>query len=117
MDGRARMHRGGMGDASVRGGLLSPARMQPAFTGIGIFPPPAPRAAIFPGLDGARAGLAADARIAAVVKRVVRNAIRAQIGPYVGCAPFRERVELEQVVRGVVVFDGDIRAGVGLCAP
>ena len=55
--------------------------MQAAFLVLGAFPPPAAGAHVLAGLDGARAGRAADGGVAAVVQRVVGHAVRAQVVP------------------------------------
>src|SRR5690606_38991487 len=67
------------------------ARLQAALARIRAFPPPATRARIGPWLDGAGARCAADAGIALVVQRVVREVTRLDVGPHVLLRPFQHR--------------------------
>src|SRR5258708_37308980 len=68
------------------------------------------------GLDRARAGLAADRGIAAIVQRVVGNLVGAQVRPDILGGPVGERAELPLAMRRVLLgFDGG-GAAVGLHA-
>ena len=84
--------------------------MQAALLVLGALPPPAPGADVLARLDGARAGRAADRRIAAVMQRVVGHIVRTQVTPDLVVAPVSERIVLRQRVRLVVFLGGELRA-------
>ena len=71
----------------------------------GDLPPPAAGADVLARLDGARAGRAADGGISAVVQRVVRHVVGAEVRPDVVGAPVGERIELRDAVHGVEFLD------------
>src|SRR2546426_5376853 len=74
-------------------------------------PPPAPGAVGLAGTNCARAGCAADRRVALVVERVVRHVVLAHVVPDLVLRPLGEWVQLHD--RAVVVIDldlADIRA-------
>src|SRR5487761_1494589 len=75
--------------------------MQAAFLVLGGFPPPAAGAHVLAGPDGARAGCAANARIAAVVERVVGHGVLADVAPDCVIGPIGQRIELVQSVLSV----------------
>src|SRR5205823_9825483 len=56
---------------------------------------PPPRALGFAGRSGPGAGPAADARVALVEQRVVRDAVFADVAPHVGPAPPRQGKHLD----------------------
>src|SRR5205814_481537 len=94
-------------DRAVDAALLGRARL----------PPPAARPARGARLDRARAGCAADRRVAAVVQRVVRHVALADVVPDLVLGPLGERVQLHD--RAVVVVDldlADVRAARPLVA-
>src|SRR5213076_2232896 len=64
-------------------------------------PPPAAGAVVLAGLDGTRAGGAADRRVALRVEPVYRRFVLAEVGSDLALRPLRERVELDD--RAVVV--------------
>src|SRR5690242_3037076 len=74
--------------------------VQSALFGGRIFPPPSSRANMFAGRHGARAGRAADARIALVVQPVVGHGVGVEVGPDLLLAPVGERIEFFQPVGG-----------------
>ena len=77
--------------------------MKATLFGVGVFPPPAAGADVFAGGDGAGAGGAADARVKAVVQRVVRDLVELEVGPHLLFAPVRERVEF---CKAVAIVEG-----------
>src|SRR6185437_5422471 len=85
--------------------LSSRAPMQTALASFRLFPPPAPRALIFPGLDRARARRAADARETAVMQFIVRHLVRGDVVPDLFARPVRQRIELDDTVMLLVDFD------------
>src|SRR2546428_6333368 len=85
--------------------------MQPTFPALRVLPPPAAGAFILARFDGPRAWRAADARVAAIVQRVVRDAMRFNVGPDVVARPIRQRIELGDAVQSVEFFDGDCAPG------
>src|SRR5947209_7975086 len=94
-------------DRAVNSALLRRVRL----------PPPASRAARLARCDRARAGRAADRRVAAVVERVIRDVALAHVVPHLVLGPLRERVQLDD--RSVVVVDldlADVRAARPLVA-
>src|SRR5258708_332741 len=82
-----------------RGG---PARVKAAFLVLGRLAPPAAGADVLARSDGARAGSAADRRIAAGVQRVDRQGVLARVLPHLGLGPGPERIELEDAAVGGV---------------
>src|SRR5262249_14854802 len=62
--------------------LLDVAGVETAFLQGLLFPPPAAFALVLAGVDGARAGFAADRVEAAIVERVVRHLVLADVGPH-----------------------------------
>src|SRR5687768_10412766 len=98
---------------------LDPDRdlVQPAFLARAVaLPPPAARARILAGTHRARARLAADRAIAAVVQRVVRDLVGAKVLPHVGLAPFGERADFPQAPPRIVLGLGEGGAPGGLVA-
>src|SRR5689334_9966435 len=84
----------------------------------GFLPPPAALALVLAGMDGTRAGLAADGDEAAVVERVVGHVVLADVGPDLLRGPVGQRVELEQgpvgrAEGGIELDDGDGGARAG----
>src|SRR2546422_3673306 len=69
-------------------------------------PPPAAGAVSLAGTNCARAGCAADRRVALVVERVVRHVVLAHVVPDLVLRPFGKRVQLHD--RAVVVVDLDL---------
>src|SRR3954453_4583033 len=105
------LHAASISDASGRGVLAAIHRnrrdrrdVQSAFLRVARLPPPAARAAVLAGTHGARARLAANARITARMQRIHRHVERLEVIPYFGFGPVRERIELRDVARGVVLF-------------
>src|ERR1019366_10157928 len=88
------------GDAAERGRDPA-ARMQTAFARIRSFPPPAAGALILAGLHRSGARCAADARKAAVVQAVVRQALLANIVPDFGLGPIEQGTDLVQAIFAV----------------
>src|SRR5580704_2234333 len=88
--------------------------MQSAFARFRLFPPPATRAPALPGLDGARAGRAADARVLPVVQRIVRQGARADEFPHLALAPLKERAHLVEAVLSIPFLARQARALRGL---
>src|SRR5450631_1407147 len=84
--------------------------MDAAFLVLWLLPPPTPGANILAGFNGARARRTADAGIAAIVQRIVGNAVPAQILPDVGVDPVGERIELPQPVRLIEFLHRHIRS-------
>src|SRR5688572_14854685 len=98
---------------------LDPDRdlVQPALLARAVaLPPPAARARILAGAHRARAGLAADRSIAAVVQCVVGDLVGTKVLPHVGFAPFGERADFPQAPRRVVLGLGEDGARRGLLA-
>src|SRR5579871_1582808 len=90
--------------------------MQSALTRVGLLPPPATGTVILTGLDGARAGCAANTRIAAIMQHVVRQLLGEDVGPDLGLGPVEQRAHLGNPMR--IARDGrPIRARLGLFAP
>lgn len=81
-------------------GIPAPVQ-RPAFLAVPALPPPAPGPDILARADGPRTGIAPDRRIAAIVQRVVGHATAADVAPDIRLRPVRQRVELDQPVRGV----------------
>src|SRR5258708_10217294 len=78
--------------------------VQAAFLRVPRFPPPASCPAVFAWTDSARTRLTANTRITARMQRVDGNIEGFQIRPYIGFGPVRERIELGDVARRVVLF-------------
>src|SRR5258705_1250537 len=78
--------------------------VQAAFLRVARLPPPAPCPAVFARTDRTRAGLAADARITARMQRIDRHVERLEVRPHIGFGPVRERIELRDVARAVMLF-------------
>src|SRR5207244_2877852 len=92
--------------------------VQPALlAGALLFPPPAAGALVLAGLHRARARIATDRRIAAIVQRVVGNIVLVQVVPHVFRAPVGERAELPQAVDGIERRFFQAGARVRLLAP
>ena len=79
--------------------------MQSTLFGLGIFPPPSPRATVFPGLDRPGARCAADARIALIVQPIVREVVLPHIVPNLTLGPIGQRIDLDDIA--VIVIDLD----------
>src|SRR4051794_10259019 len=77
-----------------------------ALLGRPTLPPPAPGARLLPRRDRARAGRAADRRVATLVERVRGNVVLAHVLPDLVLGPLRQRVELDDGV--VIVVDLDL---------
>src|SRR5438552_13506106 len=76
-----------------------------------FFPPPAARPGIRAGLHGAGARGAADALVALVVERVVRDAVVADVVPHLFVGPVGQRVDFDDAAVVVVQLDlADVRA-------
>src|ERR1044071_4900106 len=69
--------------------------MQTALAGFRLFPPPAARALIFPGLDRAGARRAADARESLIMQLVVRHFMSGDVVPDLLARPVRQRIDLD----------------------
>src|SRR6478736_7384923 len=80
------------------------ARLQAAFLGIRILPPPAAGAAVGARLHGTRAGCTADAGVALVMQRVVRQLARADVIPDVVVGPVEDGADLGDAAIGRVHF-------------
>ena len=78
--------------------------MKTTLSMIWVFPPPSSSADVLPGLDGPGAWLTTDARESLLVQLVVRNSVFLDIGLHLFLGPQDKRVELDDVVRGVI-FD------------
>src|SRR5579863_6153620 len=91
--------------------------MQTAFARFGVFPPPAPGAMTLPRCGGTRARRAANAGIAAIVQRVVRQLLGANIGPDIALGPIEQWTDLLQAV--LLVARNRLRPGarIGLFTP
>src|SRR5262245_40337266 len=88
-----------------------PRRRPGVQTALLLFPPaPAARARILSGSHGTRAWPAADARVAAVVQRVVRDVLGADVRPHMVVGPGHQRIDLQQVERFVALDDAGGRA-------
>src|SRR5450631_349537 len=86
--------------------------MQPALFVVGILPPPAAGARVLARLDGARAGGAADRRVATVVHRVDRDAVLLGVGAHLVHGPADEWAHLHDVAVGAIDLDlGRVGAG------
>src|SRR4051812_31862229 len=91
--------------------------MQPAFlAGVVLLPPPAAGARMLAGLHGARARLATQRRIAAIVQRVVRHVLLADVLPDLVERPVHERAEFPDAVGRVERALGHVAARAGLLA-
>jgi len=84
---------------------------------LGRFPPPAAGAKILARFDRASAGSAADGRVTAVMERIVRHVMGANVGPDVLGAPIGERVEFGEAVRGVELLERQVASRDRLLAP
>src|SRR5579864_6708421 len=84
--------------------------MQTAFAMFCRLPPPAARARIFARRDGARAWRAADAGIAAIMERVVRYRMLADVTPDVLVGPVGQRIEFLQAVLRVPFLNCQVAA-------
>src|ERR1035441_2598819 len=78
-----------------------------------LLPPPAPRALAFAGLYGARTGRATDARVAARVQRMHRNAVHREILSHARRAPIGQGTDFPPAV-GTAVYFGNATAGFAL---
>src|SRR5438309_11124616 len=100
---------GGGGAKRRRGRLYRAAlrrRVQAAFLDLLSLPPPAPGALVLAGLRRARAGRAADRRVAPVVERVARHLVLVDVLPDLRARPGGERRDLgDAAVRGVLRDD------------
>src|ERR1700710_135432 len=90
--------------------------VQSALLRVPRFPPPASCPAIFTRTDGARARLTANARITARMQRVDGDVEGFQISPDIRFGPVRERIELRDTARRVVLFFMQLYARYGLLA-
>src|SRR5207344_2655469 len=79
--------------------------VEPAFLERGGLPPPASAPGILARSNGTRARRAADARIAAIVERVVRHVVRAHVAPDLVRRPIGERIEFRQSMERVELFE------------
>src|SRR5437660_4888253 len=77
-------------------------QVQAALLGVRLLPPPAARALVLAGLDGPRAGRAADGCVAALVQRVVVEPVLADVRPDLVPAPPHERGDLRDAAVGGV---------------
>src|SRR5690606_29300143 len=68
-----------------------------------VFPPPARGPLVLTGPERARARLAADRHVTAIVQLVVRHAVGADVLPDLRGGPPRERVQLHERRRGTLV--------------
>src|SRR5439155_6292991 len=93
--------------ASFPGALV----VQPALLVLRVLPPPAAGADVLAGLDRARAGRAADTRVALVVEAVVGHVMLLDVVPDVVVRPLDERVELQDAVPLVPLHRLRVRAG------
>src|SRR5471032_916384 len=91
--------------------------VQTAFLRIPRFPPPASCPAVFARTDGARARLTANAWITARVQRIDGDVEGLQISPDIGFGPVRERIELSDTTRCVLLFFMQLYSRYGLLAP
>src|SRR5258706_12474623 len=91
--------------------------MQPALLVLGLLPPPAPRANVLARLDSARAGRAADARVAEGVQCVRRHVVAPDVAPDLVLAPVGHRIELGEAVLGAELFHVQIGPRPGRRAP
>src|SRR5450755_4517252 len=91
--------------------------MQTAFARLGLLPPPAAGAMTFTRRGGTRAGCAANARVAAIMQRVVGQLLGADIGPDITVGPVEQWTDLLQAV--LLVARDRLRRGtqIGLLAP
>src|SRR5207302_9627774 len=71
-----------------------------------LLPPPTAGARVLVGCNGARAGLAADAGVAAIVERVVWHVVLADVAPHVVVGPVGERVQLDDAAMDLVDLEG-----------
>src|SRR5471030_72274 len=90
--------------------------VQAAFLRVPRFPPPAPCPAVFSRTDRTRARLSANAWITARVQRVDGDIEGLQISPDIGFSPVRERIELRDTTRRVVLFFMQLHARYRLLA-
>src|SRR5579871_1627244 len=77
---------------------------------------PASGALAFVVANDSGAGPAADARIALIVQRVVRDFVDGDIGPDIALGPVGERIDFDQVELGVPLHDGGPGSVRGLVA-
>src|SRR5436190_3245676 len=96
---------------------LQRAPMQSAFLMVGTLPPPATRADVLPWKDGTRARRTTDARVAAIVQRIVGNGMSANVGPDFVLAPVSKRIELGDATHCVELLDFQLGARYCLRAP
>src|SRR5690606_13175169 len=80
-----------------------------------VLPPPAALAFVLPRKDRTRARLATDADEAALMQRVERHVVRAQIVPDLGARVPGERVELDQA-RALAAFEAVVELDDGQVA-
>src|SRR3989304_4518661 len=78
--------------------------MQAALLVLGQLPPPPSGPDVLPGLDGAGARGASDARVAQVVERVIGNAVGADVVPDLCQCPVGDRVQFEHAVVGLITL-------------
>src|SRR6056297_2113650 len=79
-------------------------------------PAPSARPLVFPSKDRAGARPATDARVAAVVKRVVRDRLFADQRPHVSLGPIRQRTDFDELELLVPTDDRGFRT-VGALVP
>src|SRR5690348_16544615 len=77
-------------------------QVQAALLDVRLLPPPAARALVLAGLDGPRAGRAADGCVATLVQRVVVEPMLADVRPDLVPAPPHERGDLRDAAVGGV---------------
>src|ERR1700687_1710592 len=82
--------------AGFEGLLLHVPRVQTALFERFLFPPPAALAFVLSRIDRPCAWLAADRNKPALVQRIVRHVVRANICPHLLRRPIRNRIELHQ---------------------
>ena len=79
--------------------------MQTALFGFRFFPPPAPDALVFPGLDRASARGAADTWKAPIVQFVIRYFMGGDIIPHLPVHPIRQGIDLDDIAVFAIDFD------------
>jgi len=72
---------------ATRRRALSSTHEESAFARLGLFPPPAPGTMTLTGLDRTRARRAADAGKLAIVQRIVREPVQADVLPHLLVGP------------------------------
>src|SRR5215470_13075370 len=94
------------------------SHVQAAFFGFGIFPPPASGTEVFSRPYRARAGRAANAGVALVMKTIVGDVVLADIVPHLVMGPIDQRIDLHEVAVFPIQFDlPGLRARYRLLAP